>query len=146
MGLHTNENYNIIQTGSGFDEKCWSVFNGKRLDNGAPEVGAVELKSGLTYNEAKQLADKMQAMLDLSNQTTGKTVHKIAFGHSGKYTNFHPLRSGDVGKGWWCKRSGAEGGELHINIRTLTIDDFDGCMDLPSYVYSELLALGIKID
>lgn len=75
-----------------------------------------------------------------------KTVHEIAFGHSGEFVNFHPLRSGDVVRGWWCKRSGSEGGELHVNIRTLALEDFDGCMDLPPYVYSELLALGIKID
>ena len=61
MSLHENENYNIIQTGSGFDKNCWSVFKGKRLDNGAPSFGAVEVKSCLTYEEAKQIADKMEA-------------------------------------------------------------------------------------
>jgi hypothetical protein len=60
MSLHENETYNIIQTGSGFDKKCWSVFNGKRLPSGAPARGAVEIKSGLAYEEAKQFADKME--------------------------------------------------------------------------------------
>ena len=60
MNLHENENYNIIQTGSGFDKNCWSVFKGRRLDNGSPSLGAVEVKSDLTYEEAKKVADEME--------------------------------------------------------------------------------------
>lgn len=59
--MHENETYNIVQTGSGFTRSCWSVFKGKRLPSGAPARGAVEIASGLNYEEAKKLADKMEA-------------------------------------------------------------------------------------
>jgi len=60
--MHTNETFNIIQTGLGFSKKRWSVFNGKRLPSGAPAPGSVEIKSGLTRDQAIKLADELEAM------------------------------------------------------------------------------------
>ena len=59
--MHINETFNIIQTGIGFSKKRWSVFNGKRLPSGAPALGAVEVESGLTREQAIKLADELEA-------------------------------------------------------------------------------------
>lgn len=51
-----------------------------------------------------------------------------------------------VVKGWWERKSGAEGGELYISIDKygMEIYDFDGCGELPSYIQEELGSLGVK--
>ena len=51
-----------------------------------------------------------------------------------------------VVKGWWGRKSGAEGGELYVSIdkNGVEIYDYDGCGALPSYVQEELKALGVQ--
>jgi hypothetical protein len=61
MQAHTNENFNIIQTGSGFKKNCWSVFQGKRLPSGHPATGSLEIKDKLTREQAIKLADSLEA-------------------------------------------------------------------------------------
>lgn len=42
------------------------------------------------------------------------------------------------------RSNGSEGGELRIDAESSEILDFDGCYELPKYVYKELAELGIK--
>lgn len=53
-----------------------------------------------------------------------------------------------VVKGWWERKNGAEGGELHIKIDKdgLELYDYDGCYELPEYIVQELQALGVNTE
>ena len=65
-------------------------------------------------------------------------------GHTGKHVGFFHSGGRRYVKGWWERQDGSEGGELEIDSHTAEISDFDGCYDLPKYVYEELKTLGIK--
>lgn len=49
-------------------------------------------------------------------------------------------------RGWWEWPDGEEGGELHVDIRTKELVDFDGNYNAPKHVISELAELGITCE
>ena len=49
-------------------------------------------------------------------------------------------------RGYWEFSDGGEGGELHIDVQSKEVTDFDGHYDLPSYVKAELRAAGYIVD
>lgn len=67
------------------------------------------------------------------------------FGFKDHYGNQMP-RSGSIQRGWWERKSGAEGGELIVNVDDKEVIDFDGANDLPDYVKEELKEAGYTID
>lgn len=71
-------------------------------------------------------------------------------GHKGTYIGFFENEktpcslTGHPGiQGYWEYKSGGEGGELHIDLATNEVEDFDGAFDLPKYVKEELASLGL---
>lgn len=66
--------------------------------------------------------------------------------YKGKYVGFfHSGGSAQI-RGWWERKNGSEGGELHIDAKEAEVCDFDGACDLPQYVREELSALNIAVN
>ena len=64
--------------------------------------------------------------------------------YKGKYIGFFHSGGKTTIRGWWRRSNGSEGGELTIDAESSDVLDFDGCYDLPKYVYDELAEWGIK--
>lgn len=67
-------------------------------------------------------------------------------GLKGKYFKLHHNGGSITIRGYWQRKSGAEGGELVIDANEMEVIDFDGAGDLPRYVKEELKQNGIRVD